>query len=200
MKLKVKKILRFFEFFGLYFETEASSKSDRFFVKFARYVWFSLLVLMVLTVAVFFYFTSHLWQWNAVLPFLFVATLRLSEFLVLFLTKKKSEKEQKLLKNLTEVDELMKDFLHIKIDHVRFCRAEFLRIFVQLTIFLSGLFVNEQQKTQSNLFRDYSLLSQWSVTIVRIFMLKYNFYVGIMHCQMKVSLSNATALHRSFSN
>lgn len=186
MKSKVRNILRLFQIFGLYFETEIHLKIDKIFAKISKIIWIFMITLMVASISIFYYFTIHLWRWDTILLFIFFTIIRLSEFLILLLSRIKSKNDQKFLKNLTEVDELMKNFLDIKINHVQFSRKEFLKIFVQLSIFGIGMMTNNHQKTKSNLFKDHVRFMQWTILIMRMFMLKYNFYLNAMHFQMKV--------------
>jgi hypothetical protein len=130
MKAKIARALKLFEIFGLHFE-------DSKFSKYVRNFWFFFLTFLVLQ-SIYRGLTSKHFSGLDFRDYLIQYTVHfefiISAFVIFLLTFKLRKVEQKILTNLTEVDELIAKSLRIKIDYSRFNRELFWKISFQILI------------------------------------------------------------------
>lgn len=186
MKANVEKFLRFFGCFGLYFEVQNTSKWDKIFLKISNIAWCLIVASIPLISIIFVIASFHLWTLSSFLPLLFFFIMRFSAFFILIITRWNREREQKVLRNLTEIDELIEDFLGIKIDYRKVKRESFWKISIQLAIFITGTLFNSRGKLSVDEFKDYMAMAAWTFLVVRVYMMKYAFYVDILNHQLEV--------------
>lgn len=132
MKAKIAKFLKFFEFFCIYHEDLDSSKFNFYIKKFNRIFWFSVSIFFILQSIYFAFVTNNFHDFDFAAHFRIFFYVQVVGFLILILSFKKRKKEQKILKNLSEVEELLKDFLDVKTDWIKFVRESWLKIAFQL--------------------------------------------------------------------
>jgi hypothetical protein len=113
--------------------------------------------------------------------------MQLAGLLVLVFCYKFRKKEEEILENLSEINELIEKYLHIRSDLKRFKRRAAWKIFIQWMIVLgSGIFCHIFKDIIYLHKNDHLPMPEVAAAVCCVYSMKYIFYVDLLHFQMKV--------------
>lgn len=184
MEAEIGKILNFFALFGLHLENY--SKSSKLISKISRVVWTFCILFYFFLLILFIVRTKHLWNYGELIIVVFYVSIQISGIFNSIFIYKNFEKEKVLMDCLKEVSELTEDFLEIKIDWKNFVRWEFAKIFAQQIIMALVIIFRYSVQKDVVGWKSFINVPDFPPIIARMVMMKYIFYVNLLHCQMKV--------------
>lgn len=189
MKSKIAKFLKFFEVFGLYYEDHKSSKCALNFIisRFAHVFWFLISIFLILLSIYRGLTTNHFSKLDYFLQYFAYFFIQIGGFVIQVLAYKLRDKEQEILKYLTEVDELIEKDIEIKINFDRYKREALKKILMQLLLTIVTMIFRYMFDSHIYMYKSHEQsIPDLAVFLGRIFFLKFIFYVDLMNFQMRV--------------
>lgn len=132
--------------------------------------------------------STHFSELDYVIQFVVNSVFLFFAFIILLLTFKYRKRERKMFEDLTEVYELMEQFLEIKIDYRRFNYEIFWKICLQFSIALGTIAFKTLTESEIYKYKSYELpIIEIAALLIRAYLAKSFFYIDLMHFYMKVS-------------
>lgn len=180
METKIANPLNFFKLFGLRFDGSKLSK-------WIQILWVTISVIKIAHTIYFGSVTDIFSELEYVIRYSLSIHAQMSALGLLLLTYKYCVREQEMLNNLEDVHELVEKYLRIKIDYTRFNREVFWKIAIQILILCGTIIFRYTNRNEIYSYNDFELpMPDIAVLCLRLHYMKYNFYIDLMHFQMKV--------------
>lgn len=187
MEAKISKALTLFKIFGVYYEVVTPSRLARIISRFFLIFWFSVSIFLILQSIYRGLISKYFSNVDFVLHFYSIFFMQVAALMTLMLTYKWRKHEREMLRNLSEVDDLIEKKLNIKIDHGRFTRNFCNKLFGQMIFFAVAVlfrFLNEEDNYP---YKSHEIPVPEIPNITALFFFnKYVFYTDLMHFRMKV--------------
>lgn len=181
MKAKITKFLKFFEIFGCYVESSVNlTFKNSFFIT----IWLTISLFLILFSFKIALSSKQFNDYHFVIQFGIAYFVQIGSFLVLLLTFNNREKEQKILQDLTETDELIEA---VTGKNIKYNRDAFKKIFIHIAVTFGLTFFRLDNHDEIFMHSKDIPFGEIAVPLTLIFLLKYIFYVDVMFIQMKVS-------------
>lgn len=189
MTAKIAKFLKYFNFFGSYYEVANPTRRDFIAKRIFGFVW--------LVISIFFIFqgfhrgitSNHFSSIEYICQFVSHVFVQLFGLTTLYYSYKNLKRDHEIIDNFSEIHDLIESCLEIKIQYKKFYREVILRIFMQTLILFGTLTFKFFNRNEIYLFAITEYPEVFAgVVLGRVFFVKYLFMIDLMHFYMKVFL------------
>lgn len=187
MERKFASILIFFKIFGLYYEVVNHSKVAKIVSIFFTSFWFLASVFSLLHSIYIGWISENFTKLDFVILFCSIFFSQIECFMIFILTYKSRRSEQQIFRNLNEIDKLMEMDLMIPVNHTRFIRKFWSKVFLQLVLDMGILWIQKISDKIDYTYKNNELPTRVITSLVaRIYFVKYIFYIDLLHFRFKV--------------
>lgn len=194
MEAKIAKFLKFFKFFGIFYDDLNNDhppiKSLNLFrARISGIFWCSMFVVFILH-STYLGITQNLFSdFEYLMQFMVCFYVQIAGFSILLFSYKNRKKEEAILKDLSEINELIEKYLDIKGDLGKFKRRAAWKIALQLLFVLNIAIFRFSFESEIYLHQIHQLpIPEIAVVTCVLYFTKNIFYVDLLHFQMKVRI------------